>query len=155
MTFTKTNTAVTNNNTNVKHTDAEFKAHVQTALNHLTAIHRAATLRHLRDYMLARHYALGLPTQARRIAALTTVLQAAAKRTAVINRKRDALRDAFNAKAKLEWRRRQQAILLERAVPLIAERVPHILQQRSLMRDIDATRGSREGNPIVVADYLA
>ncbi|KAK4951578.1 hypothetical protein LTR10_010554 [Elasticomyces elasticus] len=144
MAFTKTNTAVINNNTNVKHNEAAFRAQVQAALNHITARHRAATLCHLRDTMLARHYAHNLPTSARRIAALTAILRVSAKRTAVLDRKRDLMRSAALAKARTISQRRQEAlreaIVLERAMQHVARLVPQIFEQRRLEQDIDASR---------------
>ncbi|KAK3653207.1 hypothetical protein LTR56_004743 [Elasticomyces elasticus] len=153
MTFTKTNTAVASNNTNVKYNEAAFRAQVQTALNHISTHHQRANLAHLRDLMLARHYALGLPTQARRTAALAGVQRVAAKRIAATNLKRDAMRSTLIAKARQHHREAiKRAMLLKKTVELLARKVPMILEQRRLEQDIDATRGSREGNPIVVKD---
>ncbi|KAK4891797.1 hypothetical protein LTR27_009649 [Elasticomyces elasticus] len=151
MAFTKTNTAVANNNTNVKHNEAAFRAQVQAALNHIHTHHQRETLHHLRDLMLARHYALGLPTQARRIAALAGVQRVAAKRIAATNLKRDHMRSTLLAKARSHHREAvRRAMVLKKTVEVLAQRVPMILEQRRLEQDIDATRGSREGSPIVV-----
>ncbi|KAK5746452.1 hypothetical protein LTR17_000832 [Elasticomyces elasticus] len=146
MAVTKTITAVTNNNTNVKHNEAAFKAQVQTALNHISTHHRTATLSHFRDLLLARHYALNLPTQARRIRALAGVHRIAAKRLATINRKRDVMRETLIAKAR---QHRQEAVrramLVKRAVEVIAQRCLVVREQRGFMGDINATNGSRKG----------
>ncbi|KAK3621145.1 hypothetical protein LTR56_022943 [Elasticomyces elasticus] len=153
MAFTKTNTAVASNNTNVKYNEAAFRAQVQAALNHISTHHRRDTLTHLRDLMLARHYALHLPTHAHRTAALAGVHRIAAKRMAATNLKRDTMRSTLIAKAR---QHRQEAVrramVLKKTAEVLARRVPVILEQRRLEQDINATRGSREGNPIVVAD---